>query len=165
MRKRNVFLVFFLSCVLFISCEKSVKEKDIIGKWKLHGVEFDKYLSGIYYEDEFDIENYNVIYDFQKNNKLVVTSTISGVLHKNEYSYKCEKSTSHPLAYGTDSKRSRSLNLYIDGILCCWCIPLEESMWMAGYINKMTKPIDEIDLLMAEAGIFYLEKEFNKLKE
>jgi len=146
MKKIKFILIFLLPCLLIVSCNKGVEEKDIIGKWKPCGV------LGLY--SDLDVENNNVIYDFQKNNKLIVTTFISGELQKTEYSYKCVKSYYHPWAddfSGRYKRKSRSLELYLDGVFYSWCDPTwyYDEMWI-GYLDKGSKVIDETDLLVLE---------------
>ena len=82
---RNIVTLFSVFClVICSSCNpeneyKNPNRDDIIGKWKLVEVGVFR----IYYQpyerqsEIIDCSNDNIIYDFQANNKLVITSSIA----------------------------------------------------------------------------------------
>jgi len=91
MKQTVKYLIFFIliSITGLTGCVKDSCKDYIIGTWKLDRI--TSYDSAGYLK--FSILDYsenNIIYEFRKNKKLIVTSSISGNSQINQYSYKCE---------------------------------------------------------------------------
>jgi len=71
---KKIVLAFLLSCLFLTNCKKNNDDTgDIIGKWKL--IEVSIYKNYQQYEIT-DYSKKNIVYDFQENNKLIVTGNI-----------------------------------------------------------------------------------------
>jgi len=91
---KNV-ISFLITLVLIISigvtgCKKDYYKDYIIGKWKLERVYSYDSAGYLNFSVLKDYSKDNIVYEFQKNNKLFVTSSISGISQTKKYSYKCE---------------------------------------------------------------------------
>ena len=151
MRKRNVILGFGIFCLLFVGCNKD--KKDIVGEWKLSKVGI---VDGYYQQSETDYSGKNIVYEFQKNNKLVVTSSTLGKLQTKKYSYKYQKLNVCPTCIPAQ-------NLQIDKIKY-YCLIENGVMRISSFI-KDENVVDEIDLEMSEkSNILSWGKNFIKLK-
>ena len=151
MKTKNVFLVFLLSCQLFAGCNKNNDIEYIIGEWKLNSVTIT---DESYQPIEMDLSDYNIIYEFKKNNRLVITSFVSEKSAKSSYSYK---------GYAATPEVDTFNNLQIDGIKLTCYVFRENGLIISGF-SKMAEPIDDIDLAVIEKGGVYWEKSFVKLK-
>jgi len=153
MKKANVFILGLFS--LIILCLTGCEKKDVYeymvrnleGKWKLSTVSYmdTRVLHG---ESHTKIDYpKTAIYDFQKNNKLVVTYFLSGELYQSEHMYKCEKENYNPLCNDMGSGTCSSIRLHIDESQFL-CVAFPESMWIYGFTKD--KVIDDVDLVMVE---------------
>ncbi|MDR2970957.1 MAG: hypothetical protein LBU83_03375 [Bacteroidales bacterium] len=94
--KKPIFLIISLFALIIIGltgCEKDFYKDRIIGKWKLDKVIFcdTTIIDGHYQQFEIDCLENSIIYEFKKNNKLIITNSILGNLQITKYSYKCDK--------------------------------------------------------------------------
>jgi hypothetical protein len=79
-------------------------EQTIVGRWKL--IEVSTMLNSNYDDSEIiDYSGNNIVYDFQINNKLVITGFISGDLQEGEHLYE-----------------------YIEPSICPTCLPAEYNL-------------------------------------
>ena len=85
------FISFIIITICFTGCKKDNLDCTLEGKWKLERVHMGISSFFPWHTITIDSLDYNIIYDFQKKNKLIVTSSISGNPQTNEYYYKCEK--------------------------------------------------------------------------
>ena len=162
-------VLVFITLILIISigitgCEKN-NDYSLEGKWKLSMATFS--VGGYLYFLPIDSSNNNIIYEFQKNNKLLVTSSISGSSQIRKYSYKCKgrKTPSYTEGY-------HSIQVIIDKDICYGTIGHNrERLLLFRDSNvpktsvKPQKPIDEIDLiLMEQDSLSFWQKDFKKIK-
>ena len=165
MKQKFYFFSLFTIIILCITGCKKDNDYSIEGKWKLERV----YIFPNEYLFWFTIEcsENNIIYDFQKNNKLLVTSSIYGNLQTKEYSYKCEGrnvfctsidyddiqlTIGKGIFYGSVSQKYERMSLF------------SESSESAISV-KPKKLIDEIDVILIEQdSLFLWYKEFIHLK-
>jgi len=151
-------IAILLPCLLLTSCNKDNDDSnDIIGEWKLNRVTYlDEAIigSGSWTWTEMDLPSNSIIYNFQKNNKLVITSFISGKLQKSKHSYKLSNcpTCDPPYILQIDKKRyyfeisPENATMSIG----CFCIP---------------SGIDEADLAIIKQGnVAGWNKTFVKLK-
>jgi len=159
MKNKINFFVLLFFCLLFVDCNKNNDIDYIIGEWKLNSVMYIDTTSMLdgYYRYEMDLSDNNVIYNFKKNNKLVITNFVSEKSSKSQHSYKYHKifdcPTCDPFA-----------NLQIDATKYYCKIVIDSATMSISGFSKTEEPIDEIDLAVIEKGGAYWEKSFVKLK-
>jgi len=146
--KRLVLFPSIISIMIIAAltgCEKEPYSSEIIGEWKLVEVLYiDTTVTtdGGYPWLKIDYSENNLIYDFRKNNRLVITSSTPGKLQESKCSYKYENIG--PIIFGL---LEGSLRIRKTEYICR--ISIEEEMTIHGF-DKSKKAIDEIDLKMME---------------
>jgi hypothetical protein len=101
MKKQIIFWTLSIMAVFaLVSCGKDSYKEGIIGKWKLEKVTYSDLTEYINFSEIDDYSANNIIYEFRKNNKLVVTSSISGNTQTKEYSYKFENGENFCATFG-----------------------------------------------------------------
>ena len=164
MKSVNVILVFLFSCLLFASCNKD--KHDIVGKWKLVTVEYMDtanmvMVDGYYWGSEMDYSENNLIYDFQRNNKLTITGSMSGELQNNKYPYRYKKVSPSPAIplYPNPNLQIGEENYY------CSVYSETETMTIRSDGRGKGIGIDEIDLtILKQDNVVIRKKIFNKIK-
>jgi len=168
--RKNILLIA-LSLIIttgLIGCKKDKYDYAIEGKWQFRsvyifvgGVSSDGYLQ--WHTITTDSLENDIIYDFQKNNKLLVTSSISGNLQTNEYSYECERrNSSHNVPNYDAIQLKIGKEIYYGSVSQKYGI-MSLSSESAKSI-KPQKPIDEIDLVLIEQdSLSSWQKQFIKL--
>ena len=163
---KNIISVILLLCLFFTSCNKNDSSKYYItGEWKLAKVIIldTTIVDGHYQHFEVDYSENNIIYKFQKNNNLVVTSSNS---QKNRY-YKIEDTGSGCSTPYAD------LQIKIDEEYYLCRIPTmnigdyqkDETMLIIGKSTNLKQIIDETDLvIMEQEPLSSWHKVFIKLK-
>jgi hypothetical protein len=163
--KKPIFLIISLFVLIIIGltgCEKDKYDYTIKGKWKFQSALIlmgdGKYLQG--YTITIDSLKNDIIYEFQKNNILIVTSSISENLQTNAYFYKCKKRSVFCGSLDYDDIEIKiGKNIYYGSVSQKY----ERISLFSGV--KPQKPIDEIDLILIEQdSLAFWQKEFIKLK-
>jgi len=133
---------------------------DILGKWKLESASY------MYSSPPHDFYENNVIYDFQKNNKLIITSFMSGRLQTIEHSYKYIKTDIRLTGWPAPGDLPLNNNLLIDGTYYFLCSYTTYSKMIISFPSDDTKVFDEVDLAIIEqqgAVPYSIQKYFKKL--
>ena len=154
------FAVFSVLLLGFTGCKKDPHDDNIIGKWKLVDIsDGDKYPVMPMGPPEIkDSLKYNLIYDFQKNNKLIILNSVVGELHENKYSYKYHHA--YPEYYG-DPPRGNNLQIEKTKFSCV-VFEKQEVMVLLCHTEKI---LDEYDEMMSmKDSVLYWRKTFVKLK-
>ena len=99
--KKHIFICAVFYLVVCNSCKPKYENPysdDIVGKWKLVEVEISRATNYQPYERQLEIINYsndNIIYEFQANNKLIVSGVIIDTLSL----FECFKEGEHFYEY------------------------------------------------------------------
>jgi len=167
------FISFIIITLCFTGCKKDNWDYTLEGKWKVSDVYYmdrDVVLHGIHKPNIDFTENLDIIYDFQKNNKLVITTTyITGEIKQSEYSYTYQQGGYHPYS-NPPVKYEGCYYLQIDtNKFSCLVSPGGgKSLEITGFSNcngTVTGVIDEIDLeILKYDEITSWIKSFDKLK-
>ncbi|MDR0207147.1 MAG: hypothetical protein LBI45_07840 [Bacteroidales bacterium] len=155
----------------FTGCKKDKCDYTFEGKWELGHVNYMDsavVLHGDHSKPWIDfVKNINITYDFQKNNKLVITSiSTSGELQQNEHTYTYIQEGSHPYS-NPPVKYEGSYTLHIDTFKLRGFVYSAGSriLEISGFCAKNKVIIDEIDLdILKYDGFYYWQKRFYELK-
>ena len=162
-------VLVLISAIGLTGCKKDKYKEDIIGKWKLESVIVSK--SDLYLQlHTINYSENNIIYEFKKNNKLVVTSSISGNSQKKEYSYKCERNydnfcTTYSVGLLIKIDKETYSGSLVRKIYDDSSISFDEYGGIALLNSSKPKKImDEVDLMLIQDSISFWQKNFIKLK-
>jgi hypothetical protein len=154
--------------ILLFSCGKNSYKDGIVGKWKLDKVTYSDLTEYVNFAELDDYSENNIIYEFRKNNKLVVTSSISGNTQTKEYSYRFEDRENFCATFGVNAFvkiGKENYNVYLgrgisDGAISSGF----ETMSISGS-SKPKNIIDESDTdIIAKENLPNWTKEFIKLQ-
>jgi len=180
--KKNQFIISVLICLgltfIFSSCKKDEYDYTLEGKWKLSSVNYyhrDVVLHGIHVPFIDFTENIEMTYDFQKNNKLVITFSTPDGVQISEYSYTYSQANYHPFydSFGKEKKRKKdtfngSYILEIEGKKhsCVVSPGGGRSIWIDGFTTCGDGVvIDEVDMeILKHDGIYVWWKTFYESK-
>jgi len=178
--KKHQFIPILLICfgltLIFTSCKKDEYDYTLEGKWKLSSVNYyhrDVVLHGIHVPFIDFTENIEMTYDFQKNNKLVITFSTSEEVKISEHLYTYSQANYHPFYNpGPDNKKKETFEgsyiLEIDGTKhSCVVSPVGvRSIWIDGFTTCGDGVvIDEVDMeVLKHDGIYVWWKTFYESK-
>ena len=160
MKIKKIIIAFVTSCLFFTSCDKEHSKKDIIGEWKLTKISVvdTTILDGYYQQFDVDYSDNNIVYNFQKNKKLIITSSTLGEMQNKKYSYKYHGQNDCILC-------DPPPNLFIDeSVYYCKIFIGNETMLLSGCLAA-SQLLDEVDLaMMMKDDIIGYSKHFTKIK-
>jgi len=170
--RKNILLIA-LSLIIttgLIGCKKDKFDYTFEGKWELGYINYmdrDVVLHGIHKPRINFIENINIIYDFQKNNKLVITTTFaSGELKQSEHIYTYIQEGYHPWSSPPQEYQgSYTLQIDTNKFHCVVNPGGGKIMYLIGFCASNGVIIDEIDLeILKYDKIYSWQKTFYELK-
>ena len=174
--KKNLFIVsaIFLIAAGWFSCSKGNTTEcgyslsdNIIGRWKLIEVSVRKHTNPLSPATITDYSTETIIFDFQKDNKLIVTGNIPDVIavfddfQAGEHFYEYSTAREHNCGYALPGG-----NLGIDET-ALWnkqyfCrIPLDEKTMSIYVIDRFIEGV--IDYGLETGGGYFIEKRFIKV--
>ena len=168
------FITIFAIISVFFGCKKDEYDYTLEGKWKLSSVNYyhrDVVLHGIHVPFIDFTENIEMTYDFQKNNKLVITFSTSDGVQISEYLYTYSQANYHPFYDSGHEKEKKifkgSYILEIDGTKysCVVSCGGGRSIWIDGFSTcENGKVIDGVDSeILKHDGIYAWWKTFYEL--
>jgi len=151
MKTVTIILAFLLPCLFFTSCNKN--DKFFLGEWKMTKVIIidTTIVDGHYQQFEVDYSENNIIYTFQKNNKLIVTNSNS---QKNKYKYEVEQSDVTCHTPYSDMQIKIDNGEYFHLQISTMNSPEYEAMSISGRSANLKKTVDEADLMIIEQSPF-----------
>jgi len=126
-------ITFFLITIGSTGCHKGHRDDSILGTWKLVEISCSVGINANGYPELVDFGKYNLIFDFQKNNKLVISSSVSEESSIIKHSYKFFTKDLHEFPY-----YPRSYNLVIGKKkLDCYVFKETGVMVLSGYMKEL----------------------------